>query len=786
MLMRMIRGLAERTAALTSRWSRRTVLALTSLVLALPTWFYVPEPVAAAAVAPGTYESDGAWQAIAWGNALMLWAPAGVLPQYALVCVSPGTSAPSPTGCSPEFPIGSSTAAIHHLVGGLAAATTYTVWEVYDPTKPGSGNSYCMSYGQSSICTSGGSWVTVKLATFQTAASGSVPIQTLSYNDTFGNGTLTAHAIRFTNGVWIGDVQGRIQTYSWYYRYCVDPAYTTLSFAVHLAGSANLDAPSTYSSYEGFWFGGLPDGYQESLVENYTAPYCSSSYPMYVFPNGPFAPELDEPNDTLGFANGATQPQVQVSVTSYASRPATWYVDQQQLGPTGQVLSSTSGVWSGVVPQYGQPLYWTTANQQAGYTYAYRTRVNVDGQWYYGPWEYFPVTDSPRLTSRTTSSLAMQWDAVYRGAPYTVRYRPWGGTWTTAGTTPSPSYSIGGLTPNSRYEVCDQPSMPNGGPAYWWCDDFWTLAAPPAGLELANLTTTGFTVTWDPNGNPGYTRYQAQVRLADGAVEQTSDAVPGEDSANTASFTGLASGVQHQVFVRAENEEGVWTAWAPGPTFVTPTGETNTYTPGGGGTVVGGTGEGGPTLDGGGGIASSTGVAGTVTLNGQAVPTRFTNSATVDVQTLRDDPFVRFSFNGVTWGEWRSNVEGMVVALTLPAGDGQKAVYAQYKALSGATSQAYGLAFTLDTQAPVVTASWLGNASVTAGGKQVLVVMAQDNLTALQDLQMKVDVGSVKGTWQPFAGTYLVSFAQSGVNVVTVWVRDQAGNVGRAVLSIYN
>lgn len=766
------------------RLRRRVVSVMAALALALPAWLGASAPTVFAAVGPGTYESDGVWQAIAWGDALMLWAPAGVLPQYALVCVSPGTSAPRPTGCSPEFPIGSSTSPIHHLVTGLAAATTYTVWEVYDPTKPGSGNSYCMSYGQSSICTSGGSWVTVRLATFQTAASGSVPLETLSYND--GTRTLTAHALRFTNGVWIGDVNGQIDEYLWYYRYCSGPTYVTLSFAVHLTGSADLDAPSAYSSYEGFWFGGLPDNYRESLVERHTTPYCSSSYPAYVYPKGPFTPELDEPNDTIGFASGAAQPQVRVSVTSYASHSATWYVDQQQLGPSGQVLSSTSGVWSGVVPQYGQPLYWTTANQQPGYTYAYATRVNVDGQWYYGPWEYFPVTDSPRLTSRTTSSLAVQWDAVYLGAPYTVRYRPWGGAWTTAGTTSTPSYSIAGLTPNSRYEVCDQPSMPNGGPAYWWCDDFWTLAAPPAGLEIANLTTTGFTVTWDPNGNPGYTRYQAQVRLSDGTVEQTTDATPGEDSANTASFTGLASGVQYQVFVRAENEEGVWTAWVPGPTFVTPTGETNTFTPGGGGTVVGGTGEGGPTLDGGGGIASSTGVAGTVTLNGQGIPTRFTNSATVDVQTLRDDPFVRFSFDGVTWGEWWSNVKGMVVAVTLPAGDGQKAVYAQYKALSGATSQVYGLGFTLDTQAPVVAASWLGNASVTAGGKATLVLSASDNLSPPDALQVRVVVNGAAGPWQPFSDAVPVTFTRSGVNLVTVQVRDQAGNVASRSLSIYN
>lgn len=200
------------------------------------------------------------------------------------------------------------------------------------------------------------------------------------------------------------------------------------------------------------------------------------------------------------------------------------------------------------------------------------------------------------------------------------------------------------------------------------------------------------------------------------------------------------------------------------------------------------TGSGGPVLDGGGVLQSDSGTSGQIMRNGAEVPTRFTDAATVAIQI--DPPpnsaEVRLGFDGLSWGPWQPVASGMTVAVTLPGGDGQKAVYAQFGDGSGGLSAIYALGFTLDTAAPTVHATWLGDAVVSDGGTATLAIEAHDNVSPADALQVRVVVDGAAGGWQKLAALLPVKFSQPGANVVTVQVRDQAGNVGECTLSLFN
>lgn len=199
-----------------------------------------------------------------------------------------------------------------------------------------------------------------------------------------------------------------------------------------------------------------------------------------------------------------------------------------------------------------------------------------------------------------------------------------------------------------------------------------------------------------------------------------------------------------------------------------------------------------PTTGTGGGsiLAARDGVPGTYVVNGASQSVVWLTSSQATLLVSPPTPSQRLmslSFDGVSWTPFPElQGAGVEVPVSLPPGDGVRPVYARFADAQGATSLTYRVLFVVDTQPPVVRAFWQGHATVTDKGQQTLLLVAQDNLTAMQDLQVKIDVGSTQGTWQPFAGTYVVTFAQPGVNVVNVWVRDKAGNVGRTVLTIYN
>ncbi len=177
-------------------------------------------------------------------------------------------------------------------------------------------------------------------------------------------------------------------------------------------------------------------------------------------------------------------------------------------------------------------------------------------------------------------------------------------------------------------------------------------------------------------------------------------------------------------------------------------------------------------------VTSTTGTAGT--LNG--VPVRFVDSPTVTLNlTTSGVAGVRVSFDGANWSSWMS--PSATQDITLLGGDAKiRKVYVQYMDPYGKLSPTHSLAFTVDTQAPTIQASWLGGATVTNAGSATLVLNATDNISPQSALQVSLDGGA---TWRPYATLIPVTFSGSGYKTLTVLVKDQAGNISSTVVGIF-
>lgn len=149
---------------------------------------------------------------------------------------------------------------------------------------------------------------------------------------------------------------------------------------------------------------------------------------------------------------------------------------------------------------------------------------------------------------------------------------------------------------------------------------------------------------------------------------------------------------------------------------------------------------------------------------------------------------VRLGFDGATWGDWQTiGSSAKQFQVTLPGGDGQKAVYVQFADANGNLSEITSAPVTLDMTPPALSASWAGNATVTRGGSATLVIVASDNISDDSALQVQVLVnGSVKVGWTAYQPSITLTGFSAGVNTVLVEVRDQAGNVSKKALTIYN
>lgn len=174
---------------------------------------------------------------------------------------------------------------------------------------------------------------------------------------------------------------------------------------------------------------------------------------------------------------------------------------------------------------------------------------------------------------------------------------------------------------------------------------------------------------------------------------------------------------------------------------------------------------------------SDSGAAGTVYASGIPVGARFVTSPEVTVKLNTPGvSSVQYSLDNVRWLAPEPVTPQKV--MSLPDWDGIKTVYA--KLSNGVT---YAVRIVLDRTPPVVSASWLGGATITNAGSATILLIASDNLSRAQDLQYSTDGGT---TWRPYAQQIPVTFSGAGYKTVTLQVRDQAGNVTSVTLGIFN
>lgn len=175
-------------------------------------------------------------------------------------------------------------------------------------------------------------------------------------------------------------------------------------------------------------------------------------------------------------------------------------------------------------------------------------------------------------------------------------------------------------------------------------------------------------------------------------------------------------------------------------------------------------------------FSSTSGVPGRIVLNGRETDVRFIKGAEV-VLTLNAPgaSWVQYSLDNVRWTQPEPVQPTKMMAL--PDWEGTKTVYARLS-----DGRTYSLTFVIDRTPPTIQASWKGGATATTTGSATAVLAATDNFTPEDQLEVSTD-----GTnWQPFASEVVVNLPQSGYNLVTILVRDKAGNVTKQVLGIWN
>ncbi len=102
---------------------------------------------------------------------------------------------------------------------------------------------------------------------------------------------------------------------------------------------------------------------------------------------------------------------------------------------------------------------------------------------------------------------------------------------------------------------------------WWWALDNIALqkmtCAPPAGLAVTAITTSGGTIGWTDNGSAGY-----EWAVTTGAVPNGTNAVASGTGSNH-TIAGLNSGTPYTAWVRANCGDGTFSSWSNGVHFTT-------------------------------------------------------------------------------------------------------------------------------------------------------------------------------------------------------------------------
>ncbi len=153
----------------------------------------------------------------------------------------------------------------------------------------------------------------------------------------------------------------------------------------------------------------------------------------------------------------------------------------------------------------------------------------------------------------TFNSATVSWQNVNGATAYDVEIRPLNGNWTSTQVSNS-TYNVTGLAESTDYEVRVRAKNATETSDYSSTLSFKTKSQttpdldPPTGLTSSNISTTGFTVSWNSVQNA--TSYKAEIKLASGS-NWTSNST----NSTSYSFTNLAPGTQYNVRVSAVNSQ---------------------------------------------------------------------------------------------------------------------------------------------------------------------------------------------------------------------------------------
>ena len=168
---------------------------------------------------------------------------------------------------------------------------------------------------------------------------------------------------------------------------------------------------------------------------------------------------------------------------------------------------------------------------------------------------------------------------------------------------------------------------------------------------------------------------------------------------------------------------------------------------------------------------------GSILVNGGAT---YANSTSVTLNLSASDAQtgiaeMRFSNIGEPWSSWEPYASSK--SWTLPAGDGVKWVYAQFRNNANMVSTAYYDGIDLDTAAPTGSIVINGGATYATSTSVNLGLSANDGLSGVSQMRFSND-GSSWGSWESYTTSKSWTFTSGdGVKAVYVQYRDNAGNV---------
>ena len=168
---------------------------------------------------------------------------------------------------------------------------------------------------------------------------------------------------------------------------------------------------------------------------------------------------------------------------------------------------------------------------------------------------------------------------------------------------------------------------------------------------------------------------------------------------------------------------------------------------------------------------------GSVAINGGAATTNVRNatltlSATSALSTVTN---MRFSWDNATWYAWESYAT--IRNVTIPAGDGTKTIYVQFRDAVGTTSAVYSDSIVLDQAAPTGSVVINSGAATTTSRAATLTLSATDATSTVTNMRFSWDNVTWYG-WEAYSTTRGVTIpAGDGTKTIYVQFRDAAGNI---------